>query len=435
MPISADDAAHLLRRTGVVALADEVATLTGLTVEGAVNTVLDTSVNPPLNIAPIPAQEQWIWFQDIRRNWLDRMATLPAPIEAKLDLFWHGHFATSNRKIGDVLLMVNQYQKINTLGRGPFRNLLQAIAIDPAMLRYLDNDVNYVEGPNENWARECLELFTLGANQGYTQTDVVEHARAWTGHNTEWTDNAPLAYRFFPERHDNANKTIFGITKNWNGPEVLDEICNGSRRSVVARHLARKLWVFFAAENPDGSLLVALTAEMEAVGLNTIEFLRRMFQRPEFYSDQVKTGHVRSPIEWGAMVLKALKLTAADVGMDDACGRMGQMLFEPPTVAGWKSNGAWCNENVFWQQDQTAAWAGYKAVESGNLGSLMVDFPTTPIPQAVQSIFDLFGLRSVSAGTRQVIEKWLQEERVGNAWAQRKNILRFVSLATEARIS
>jgi uncharacterized protein (DUF1800 family) len=436
MPATPEQIAHLLRRTGVRVRTDRLNELVQLELSQAVDAVCDFSVNPALTIAPMTGDE-WAWGNTIRNQWFDRLATLPNPLEAKLVLFWHGHFATALGKVGSFKLMIDQYRTISQLAAGPFEALAQAIAIDPAMLLYLDNYANNRWSPNENFARELLELFTLGVNRGYTQTDVVEVARAWTGYGLTWDDNGP-SYSFQSVNHDTGNKTIFGITQAWNGPQVITAICTGVRRRQCAEFLATKLWSFFAYENPSSSLVSSLADDMEAVGLHTLNFLRLMFKRTEFYSPQAMQGRVKSPIEWAAALVGSLGLAADDIGLGYETATAGHEFLNPPNVAGWKVNSVWINETVTWALDGIARWGSYRAVDDSAVNpssrALLSQVPTMTPSQAVTAVANLFGL-TLSATSRTALETWLTTLRSQNGWAQGRSLARLMSMTTEARLS
>ena len=207
----AADVAHLLRRAGFEGTSAEIAALTPMDLPAIVDTLLDFTPNPadtpPASLGD-PNKGDWERMQDLIKWWLDRMATVPHPLQEKLALFWHGHFATQVSKVGSAKDMFDQNHLFRTAGAGSFESLVQQMSLQVAMLIYLDNDPNSKGSPNENFARELLELFTLGVNQ-YTQADVVAAARAWTGHNVDYDAN-PRVYRFYPERHDTVEQDLHG---------------------------------------------------------------------------------------------------------------------------------------------------------------------------------------------------------------------------------
>lgn len=435
MPATPDQIKHLLSRTGVRVVASRLAQLTQVELAQAVDMVCDFSANPALVVPPVPSSNDTAWMRGVRNDWMDRLANLPNPLHAKLVLFWHGHFANSNGKVGSAPFMVQQYQTISQYADGPFESLAQALALDPAMLVYLDNRSNVRRSPNENFARELLELFTLGDGRGYTEQDVVEVARAWTGYGLN-SDSTTFAFN--AGNHDTGNKTIFGITRAWRGPEVITEICAGTRRRTCAEYLARKLWEFFAYENSDASLLSSLADDMEAEGMHTLNFLRRMFKRVEFYSPQSMQGRVKSPMEWVASVIGSVGLGAASIDAASATITAGHEFFYPPGVDGWKLNEVWINETTTWALDRFARATAYNAGDNPNLAptarALLQSVPTLSVTAAVTAVADLFGL-TLSAGTRQALEVWLTGMRGQNRPRQGGQLVRLMSMTTEARLA
>jgi uncharacterized protein (DUF1800 family) len=437
MPATDAQLAHLLRRTGVRVVPERLEQLRGKEIEEAVQNVCDFSQNPPLALPPRSGGE-WEWGSKVRDQFFDRLATLPNPLEAKLVLFWHGHFATALGKVGSFYLMIDQYKTIHENASGSIEALAQKIALDPAMLLYLDNYTNTKESPNENWARELMELFLLGANRGYTQRDVVESARAWTGYGLRWTEGTGWSYRYDPNRHDTENKTIFGITQAWTGPQLISAMVNGALRRTCAQFLAKKLWSFFAYENPDGGLVDSLASDLEAENMHTLNFLKRMFARPEFYSPQALQGRVRSPIEWGASVIGALGLTSDQLGLGWSTSTAGHEMFNPPNVAGWKVNDVWLSESVLWMMDGTASYAAWRAVGDDQISpasrpALVAALRSGPT-EAVSYVANLFGLE-LSATTRQALENWYSSTKAEVGWVWEGHLPRLMALTTEARLA
>jgi uncharacterized protein (DUF1800 family) len=220
--------AHLLRRAGFGATNAQIATLASQPWDTTVDQLLDFS-SAPADVQPAyltdPNKGDWEKEYLLQQWWLDRMATSTSPLQEKLALFWHGHFATANYKVSDMLLMYQQNALFRANAAGNFRDLVHAMSLQPAMLIWLDNDPNVKGSPNENFALELMELFTLGVDQ-YSQADVVASARAWTGHNT--LDSDREQYHFYPNRHDADPKTFMGVTQNWDGPDIIDFVLGGN---------------------------------------------------------------------------------------------------------------------------------------------------------------------------------------------------------------
>ena len=303
----------------------------------------------------------------LQQWWLDRMATTTSPLQEKLTFFWHGHFATENEKVDRHAADVRAELAVPHAGAGNFRDLVQQMSLQPAMLLYLDNDPNAKGAPNENFARELMELFTLGVNQ-YTQADVVGRAHA-RGRAT--TPSTPTArqYHFYPTRHDNGLKTFMGVTRNLDGPDIIDFILseNTVKKMIAARFIAKKLWTFFAYPSPDTALLDALTQAFFASDLDITTLLRTIFLRPEFYSTTAKQGLVRSPVEWVVAVMRALDMTAEEPTRSGGWARWASSSSSRRTSPGWKNNAYWVSTTALWARADFARYLTWKAHDDGFL--------------------------------------------------------------------
>jgi len=352
----------------------------------------------------------WEKVFDLQKWWLDRMRTSPAALQEKLALFWHGHLVSSQEKVNSAQLMYEQNHLFRTLGAGSFESLVQAVVFHPAMLIYLDNDPNVVGSPNENLARELMELFTLGVNQ-YSQDDVVAAARALTGHNTLDADRTQ--YHFYANRHDGGSKLFMGVTQNWDGPDIVHHILTVEpHRSTAARFIAKKLWSFFAYPNPDATVLDALTTAFVASNLDITTLLRTIFLRPEFYAGS-RGALVRSPVEYVVAGLKAYGLSADATNPPWFMDTMGQQLFYPPNVAGWKQNAYWISTTATWAR---ADFARYLTWVQHETADLLSEIDTMTVAGAVQTAFDRFMVETPSAADRAKLESWLTAQRATREW-------------------
>lgn len=414
MPLPAN-VAHLLRRAGFGASNAQVAALAAQPWDTTVDQLLDFSA-APADVQPAfltdPDKADWEREYLLQQWWLDRMATSTSPLQEKLTLFWHGHFATANYKVGDMLLMYQQNALFRANAAGNFRDLVHAMSLQPAMLLWLDNDPNVAGAPNENFARELMELFTLGVNQ-YTQADIVASARAWTGHNT--LDGDREQYHFYPDRHDTGLKTFMGVTQNWDGPDIIDFILgtDATHKQIAARFMAEKMWTFFAYPDPEASVLDDLQAAFLANDLSVHDLVRAIFMHPNFLSPRAMTGLVRTPAEWIAACMRVVNITAEDANPQWWMEDMGQMLFEPPNVSGWRPNEYWLTTSRLWAR---ANWVSY-LIWRNNVQNSLSDITTMTVADAVQRGFDFFGIDSPSAHTRSKLEAWLTKQRADtNAW-------------------
>jgi uncharacterized protein (DUF1800 family) len=424
------DVAHLLRRSGFGGSPEQVQALAALDIRAIVDRVLDTSADPPVVMPAIVASsdassyEQWV---AMTQWWLDRMATTPTPLVEKMTLFWHGHLCSAVSKVENRLAMWNQQQLFRTGGLASLRDLVQAVAIDPAMLRYLDNDTNRVGAPNENFARELMELFTLGVDQ-YTQDDVMASARAWTGYGRDGTTGA-FVYR--PKLHDVGLKTFFGKTRAWAGPEIIDEILTGSTRDVAARFIATKLWSFFAYPDPEPAVIDAIVAPYVAADLDVRSLVKAIFLRREFYSARSKRGLVRSPIEYMVAAMKGTALPASVAHPEWWCRAMGQVPFDPPNVSGWRPNEYWISSSATWAKIAFADYLRWKANETDllkNLGSL-------PPAASVDAALRQFGVDNAGPTTKAAMQHYVERERMTDRWPERPNLLFLTMMCPEMQLA
>jgi len=423
--------AHLLRRAGFGGTIDQVATLAAQPWDTTVDQLLDFS-SAPADAQPgyltDDAIGDWQKEYQLQQWWLDRMATTTTPLQEKLALFWHGHFATANYKVTDMLLMYKQNALFRSNATGQFRDLVHAMSLQPAMLLWLDNDPNVKGAPNENFARELMELFTLGVDQ-YSQDDVVASARAWTGHNT--LDDNREVYHFYPGRHDDGQKTFMGVTQDWDGPDIIDFILgtDATHKQIGARFIATKMWTFFAYPDPEPDVVTDLTNAFLANDLSIADLVRAIFMHPNFLSPQAMNGLVRSPAEWVAAGLRVMGLTAEDANPQWYMEDMGQQLFEPPNVSGWRPNEYWLTTSRLWSR---ANWARNLWWINDHTQNVLSDIVGMSAPDAVQHGFDYFGIDNASAHTRSKLETWLTKQRAdNNAWVNWS----FINLTTLLMLS
>ncbi len=272
----------------------------------------------------------------LSRWWGERMMKTERPLQEKLALFWHGHFATGNVKVRDYRKMLQQLELFHTRGKGPLRELLRGVATDPAMLVYLDAGQNVKGHPNENFAREILELFTLGPGN-YSETDIREAARAFTG----WThDPHTLSFVIDTNQHDTDPKTFLGHTGNFDGYDIIDLILE---QPATAHFLAGKLYRYFVRDTPDPAVIRALAEQYRASGYDTAGLLRTIFLSRDFHAPASVGSQIKSPVHLVVGTYRKLGLAELP-GVPDfhvTTERLGQRLFEPPNVAGWAGGRSW----------------------------------------------------------------------------------------------
>ncbi len=431
MPSSFADVDHLLRRAGFGGHAPEIEFLMGFDWAEVVNRVLDTSAAPdPYLGAPdlSEGRSNWDRYIDVVWFWLDQCRTSPTPIVEKMALFWHGILCTSYDKLYDPAVVFDQMQIFRIHGLGNWGDLLHRVSFHPAMLRYLDNDLNVAGSPNENFARELMELFTLGVGN-YTEQDVSESARAWTGYGVNDDENL---YVFHPEDHDTGSKTFMGTTRNWNGPQIIDHLVTGPTRTIAARYLAKRLWSFFAYPDPADGIVNDLAATFLSTGLDVRELLRALFNRPEFRSQQARQGLVRSPIEYAVAGMRRTGLSCEVAHPEWFLPEMGQMPFRPPNVAGWKQNEYWISPSASWARHSFASYLRWKSRDAGLLANTR---DLTP-QQALDQTLNLFGLYNASSSTRNNLLTYINAERSeGGGWNEQAGLLLLTPLTPEFQLA
>jgi uncharacterized protein (DUF1800 family) len=282
----------------------------------------------------------------LARMWLNRMAATQYPLEEKLTLYWHNHFATAFAKVQRPRLMVTQNRLLRDHAGGNFRDLAKAITADAAMLYWLDGNTNQLAAPNENYGREFMELFTLGKDR-YTQEDVRQAARAFTGYTVD--NQGTVTFR--PELHDPGEKVILGNRGNF-GPldmadVVLDHHPDGA---VAARYIAARLATSLYRPDPEPEVVAAMADVFAGSGFEIKPMVRALLLRPEFSDGPGVT--IKAPAEFVAGAMRALGLVATPMTqgrfreldtLAAFCAYMGQELYNPPNVAGWKGGATWAN--------------------------------------------------------------------------------------------
>jgi len=279
--------------------------------------------------------------------WAERMLDTHRPLEEKMALFWHGHFATAQNKVRDYRKMLGQIELFERHATGNFGELAIAVAQDPGMLYYLDAGVNVKGAANENFAREVMELFTMGVGN-YTEMDVREGARAFTGWNFENLDFVVNAVH-----HDEGPKTFLGRTGNFDGVDVLKIILE---QPVTAEYIGSKLYRFFVRDDVSLELTQKLGAVLRDNDYELRPLLTTIFLSRDFYSEASHGSHIKGPVEHVVTLLK--QLGASDVpGVPDfnrTTIALGQHLLNPPSVAGWAQGKSWITPALLQERGNVA---------------------------------------------------------------------------------
>lgn len=342
---NAGNAAHLLRRAGFAAHPKDV--------KKALKKGLSKTVSDLFKADK--ASDKWKGdgkypggLREIQGAWLRRMLTTSSPLVEKLTLFWHNHFATAISKVENAQLLFKQNRTLRKLGLKKFGDLVLAMSRDPAMIVWLDNDTNDKDDPNENYARELMELFTTGVydkngNPNYTEADIQAAARAFTGWTIggDWPD---YDFQFEDWNHDYGSKTFRGQTGAWDGTDICSML---AADAATARHIPQKLWSYFAYDIAlTDPILDGLESIYQSTEGDIRAILEAIFTHDEFYSVNALETRIKSPTELFIGTLEYLGATLPQKNdewssIGDYPEGLGQSLYDPPSVFGWNEGLAW----------------------------------------------------------------------------------------------
>lgn len=364
VPMGNDDARHLLNRTVFGATGTEIADFARLSRQDAVERLLEPANTGP--VTPVaeelrdyvrPAKwrdasaeereriklEQHCKGIELRAWWFAEMLSAATPATAlreRMTLFWHNHFVSSQQKVKSLKLILDQNLLLRRHAMGDFGRLLHAIGKDPAMVVYLDSATSRKEQPNENFAREVMELFTLGEGH-YTETDIKEAARAFTGWSLEPETGA---FRWRPFIHDRGVKTVLGRSGNFDGDDVLDILL---ARPETAEFITAKLWREFVSPTPDPAEVKRIAGRFRDSGYEIRTVLRELLLSPAFWAQENRLVLVKSPVDLVVGTWRTAQLPTGDLKPAvHALRAMGQDLFAPPNVKGWPGGETWINANT-----------------------------------------------------------------------------------------
>ncbi len=336
-------ASHLLRRTGFGASPEQIATAGEQGLEATIESLFaedaeqetqfqqtfDRVSNGLLNFTDATWVQSW---------WVYRMLKSRVPLREKLTLFWHGHFATSVSKVEDAWLMHRQIETLRQQAFGNFRDLVLAVAKDAAMSVYLDGQANTKEHPNENFARELMELFTCGIGN-YTEADVLAAARAFSGWN-----RAGAEFHFNADAHDTNRKTFLGKSGRFDGTDIIDILM---QQPATPRFITSKLLRFFASPSPSDEVIAEAADLFDRTQFNVKWFLRELFQSNYFFSNECHRTRISSPAEYVIGTVRSLGVRIDAPNLVNHLNSMGQTLLAPPNVKGWDGEKKWINSSTW----------------------------------------------------------------------------------------
>ncbi len=394
--LNQSETTHLLQRTGFGLPSSEVQQFSILDRKQSVDALLGNIrsvpqvslpkwANEPIPRPPraakgedpnkIMAERKAFWANERDRGrelqawWISQMIATNSPLEERMVLFWQNHFTSSLQKVRYPELMLKQDLLIRKYALGNYADFLHAIAKDPAMILYLDNETNRKGRANENFAREVMELFTLGVGH-YTENDVKAAARAFTG----WRVNHRTGKFFFAKgEHDNTQKTFLGETGNWNGDDIINIILKQKQASIF---ITRELWQTFISPTPDPTVVARIAEDFRSHNYNLKRLVGNLLRTDAFWAPDNRNSLVKSPVELMIGMIRTLGMTPAaspkvDMKIAGEARVLDQNLFDPLSVKGWSHDTGWIHSDTLLGRERAILWLlrAYARVHHISMGS------------------------------------------------------------------
>ena len=357
--------------------------------------------------------------------WLDRAVRTEHPLVERMTFNWHDHFATSNDDVGNSRLMIAQYWTLRRGALGKFRTLARAITRDGAMQLFLSLANSEKESPNENFARELLELFTLGVNNGYTEKDVREAARALTGFTYDYDTKK---FGFDPDRHDPGVKRIMGRVGRF---KPLDVVNLAVGHKAHAPYLCGKLWSYFSPRPCPPALLRSLARTYVRADTDVRPVLREILTHKLFYAGLAEPDMIKPPFVYAAGMLRATGRRVDDESWRYRLDQMGQVPFHPPNVSGWEGGPAWLSTSSIRARFDAATAVLSRTIKDGSISAKQ-----TPA-QAIASAVAATGHPRTGPRTAKALQRYAVKSVAGRTedweikhfFPERQRVLRHLLLA------
>ncbi|MEM8907776.1 MAG: DUF1800 domain-containing protein, partial [Bacteroidota bacterium] len=413
-PWNARRVAHLYRRLGAGATYEEIQTGLSLAPDQLVDQLIDAALVQALPEPPIWANytvfdylndpdQVFVDREELLVRWLRELAA--GDLRSHLVLFWHNHFVTELDVYGCNSYLWSYYELLHQYALGNFRTFVEEIGKNPAMLVYLNGNENIAEEPNENYARELLELFTMGESNGYTQDDIVEVARALTGWRVDMYECTPPYFENF--FFDSSNKTIFGQTSNWNY-DTVHELIFTARRDQIATYICEEIYKHFVYPEVNPGVIANLATTFKNNNFELAPVFKQLFKSEHFFDETLIATRIKSPVQCLLNLLKESGLSYGNHYDDETLStlgfityQMGQELFNPIDVAGWPGHRDWINENTltFRWSFASQLLSGYGESAKGQLLNLALNLTDASNDPALitQAIAEHFLGRSLEA--------------------------------------
>jgi hypothetical protein len=359
-PWNAQRVAHLYRRIGFGASLQQIQAGLQMSPSDLIDQLLDSAAD--LGIPDPPYWGGWTQneyennpdqnlifqhYDELRRRWMSEM--LDEGIRAKMSLFWHNHFVTELDVVGCSAYLWDYFSMIHEYAYGNFRIFAREMGKTGAMLTYLNGNLNVAGQPNENYARELMELFTMGESNGYTQQDIVEMARALTGWQAKNYECTPAFFE--PTYHDDAPKTIFGLSSNY-GYTTAHNLIFTARSTQVAHFISGKIYKYFVYQKIDNQVVEGMAQQFKDNNWEIMPMLKLLLKSEHFFEENTMNAQLKTPLESMLCLLKNSGANASQVPENYWNAifywsyQLGQEIFNPPNVAGWKGHRTWINEST-----------------------------------------------------------------------------------------
>ncbi|MFN8124413.1 MAG: DUF1800 domain-containing protein [Thermoleophilia bacterium] len=357
--------------------------------------------------------------------WFDKCVRTRQPLAERMALNWHDHFATSNQKVGDVQLMVKHYYTLRTHALGNFRKLALAMLNDGAMQLWLDLAGSDKNSPNENFARELMELFTLGVNNGYTEKDIREAARALTGYTFDYDTKS---FGYDADRHDTDFKRIFGKRGRFTAIDVVNMAVEHPNHP---KYLCSKLWSYFTPRPVPPATLRQMIRAYKASKYEIKPVLRIILNHPTLYADLDAPDQVKPPVVFAAGILRRLNRGITYGDWTYQLDEMGQQPFYPPNVAGWDQDASWLSPATIRARFDVVSKVLDKDIKDGSIDK------TETVDQALASAIAATGRPQISPRTRTAMKRYAAAAVAGRTddwevkhyFPERQRVLRHLLLA------
>lgn len=386
---------HFLRRTTFGAHPDEIARVAAIGLDAWLEQHLAIQVDTPVERAADaqiqdPREPR---MDELARWWIYLMARNPNGLQEVLAFFWHDHFATSQTVMSDRAkpYFVQHVNLLRRMGTGNLRELAYQLAIDPSMLVWLDGVTSTRQAPNENFAREFWEVFTLGRNRGYTETDIKEAARAFTGwRRIQDSRTGDHFFVFDPQLHDAGTKTVFGRSGEYGYRELVDLTF---RERQAAEYLVARIFAYFAYPDPEPRLIADMARFLREHDYELRPFLRMLLQSQAFFSERARAGRIKMPVEYVLGFVRTTRMEMPMAKLYEALIDLNQVPTAPPSVFGWPEGNAWLGATSVLQRgdvlNDVIASRDHHVAQGVNVSQLLPPADQRSAAQVVDALADL----------------------------------------------